>query len=270
MDITEYTSLADQVARQTPELAQLDADIAARQPNVDALQAPLDAAKAAAADLLAQCEAKREQIAALPQDDEALPTLQGELQALIESLGTANAATTAAQQALDAPKGDLDALKGRAEPIRAAIAHCQELMAASGLAPSAGDIEALKLNARKAAAILAIDADVDAIYAAVIGNRAVEYALAETDALDFKAAGYTGTVPSSVASWAAAKGWTAQQAADDILATATAWRTAQQAIRAARLVRKEQCRAATDEAGVDAALGAWAAFRGVIRGQLGI
>ena len=51
--------------------------------------------------------------------------------------------------------------------------------------------------------------------------------------------GYIGDpAPASVASWATAKGMTAQQAADDINATAAAWRTAQAAIRAARLLER--------------------------------
>jgi hypothetical protein len=120
-----------------------------------------------------------------------------------------------------------------------------------------------------AALIKQIDADVDAINLAVIGSRAQEYELAERHGLAYKDAGYTGTVPSSVSSWATAKGWTATQAADDIIATASQWRTAQAAIRAQRLLRKEQVRAATDSAGITAAMAAWAGFVVAIRGQLG-
>jgi hypothetical protein len=121
----------------------------------------------------------------------------------------------------------------------------------------------------KSAALIQIDADTDAINIAVIGSRAQEYELAERHGLAYKDAGYTGTVPSSVSSWATAKGWTATQAADDIIATASQWRTAQAAIRAQRLLRKEQVRAATDAAGIMAAMAAWAGFVAAIRGQLG-
>lgn len=119
-------------------------------------------------------------------------------------------------------------------------------------------------------AIAKIDADTDAIYGAVLGNREQEYTLAETDATAYKDAGYAGAVPDSVQSWATAKGWTATQAADDILATAAAWRSAQASIRAQRLASKEAVRAAVDAAGVSTAMGAWAVFAVTTRGQLGI
>lgn len=125
----------------------------------------------------------------------------------------------------------------------------------------------------RVAAVKKIDNDTDALIGAVIGNRASEYELAEAQAKAYAAAGYTGAAPDCVASWAAAKvaqGWTAQQAADDILATAAAWRTAQASIRAHRLLRKEQARLAEDAAGVDAALAQWAGFLTVIKGQLGV
>jgi hypothetical protein len=121
----------------------------------------------------------------------------------------------------------------------------------------------------RAAAIAAIDADVDAIYRAVIGDRAAEYIEAEAQAQAYAAAGYEGAVPPMVASWATAKSWTAQQAADDIIATAIAWRGAQEVMRAQRLLRKEQMRVAADAA-LATAQAAWAGFRGAIRAQLGL
>lgn len=120
------------------------------------------------------------------------------------------------------------------------------------------------------ACLLKIDADTDVIYGAMLGNRAEEYMLAATESQAYKVAGYTGTVPGSVQSWATAKGWTATQAADDILATAAQWIGAQSAIRAQRLLRKEQVRTATDAAGITAAMAAWEGFVAVMRGQLGI
>ena len=126
------------------------------------------------------------------------------------------------------------------------------------------------LAQQKAQAVSRIDSDADEIYNAVIGNRATEYAQAEADALAYRAAGDSGAVPSSVASWATAKGWTATQATDNILATATAWRTAQAAIRAARLLRKEQVRSAGAGSGIDTAMASWAGFVAAIKGQLGI
>ena len=119
-------------------------------------------------------------------------------------------------------------------------------------------------------ALLKIDDDTDAIYGAILGNRAEEYTRASDDAAAYKAANYTGTVPPGVQSWAVAKGWTATKAADDILATTTAWVTAQNGIRATRLARKEQIRAATDAAGISGVLTAWAGFVVYMRGQLGL
>lgn len=123
------------------------------------------------------------------------------------------------------------------------------------------------LTAARANLIRQIDADTDAIYRAVQGDRAMEYVLAESDAKAYKAAGYTGTVPDSVASWASAKGQTATWAADDILTTATGWRQAQSAIRATRLTCKEQARAATDLAPVVAQ---WAGFLMTVKAALGV
>lgn len=119
-------------------------------------------------------------------------------------------------------------------------------------------------------AIRQIDADVDAIYGAVIGNRQSEYDAAERDAQAYKAAGYAGAVPSCVQSWATAKKWAAKQAADDILATSAAWRAAQADIRANRLARKEDVRAAANPAAVDDVLATWAAYVKATRASLGL
>lgn len=132
---------------------------------------------------------------------------------------------------------------------------------------------ALPLADQRAAAVKKIDTDTDVLIATVIGNRATEYERAEAQATAYAAGGYTGPAPACVQSWAdakAAQGWTAQMAADDILATANAWRPAQDAIRAQRLLRKEQARAAVDSAAVDAVLAQWAGFLVAIRGQLGV
>lgn len=122
----------------------------------------------------------------------------------------------------------------------------------------------------KAALPKQIDADVDAIYAATIGARQSEYELAEAHATVYRDAGYAGTVPSSVQAWATVKGQTATWAADDILAAATGWRTAQVALRAARLQHKEDARNAADQASLDTVKAQWAGFVAAIRGQLGL
>jgi hypothetical protein len=131
------------------------------------------------------------------------------------------------------------------------------------------------LESEKAAMTAKIDADADAIRFAVIGARATEYQLANEQAQAFADAGYTGTVPEYVKSWVDAKAaggvnWTAKQAADDILATAALWLSAQAQIRAHRLMRKEQVRAASDMAGISSAMTAWNSFASAVRMQLGI
>lgn len=123
------------------------------------------------------------------------------------------------------------------------------------------------LTVARAALIRQIDADTDAIYRAVQGDRAMEYLQAEQEARQFKKDGYTGDVPDSVASWASAKGETATWATDDILTTARGWRQAQSAIRATRLTCKEQARAATDLAPVVAQ---WAGFLMTVKAALGV
>jgi len=124
--------------------------------------------------------------------------------------------------------------------------------------------------ANKAALIKSIDTDADRIYADVIGYRASEYLQAEQDALAYKNAGYAGTVPTGVSTWAAATGWTAQQAADDILLTAANWRAAQAQIRGTRLAKKEQAKAATNDEELGAVTVSWSSFVTNIRTQLGV
>lgn len=93
----------------------------------------------------------------------------------------------------------------------------------------------------RAALCVSVDAAADAAYVAIGGpspGRLAEYRQANDDAVAFKAAAYAGDVPATISCWMQATGWTAQQACDDILATATAWIGALQAIRELRLVGK--------------------------------
>ena len=126
--------------------------------------------------------------------------------------------------------------------------------------PILADHPAPTLAESIAALIRQIDADADAIYAVALGNRATEYAEAETQAQAFVTAGYTGAVPAYVDSWATATGNTAKWAADNILATSTAWRTAQTSIRACRLACKEAAKRAADAAALNAVKVQWSAF----------
>lgn len=115
-----------------------------------------------------------------------------------------------------------------------------------------------------------IDSDVDDIYAAAIGNRGPEYDKAAVDANNFKAANYTGDVPITVSVWAKIKGWTNQQAADDIIAAANKLASARDAIRSQRLMQKEKARTATDQTTLNQVKQNWAIFVGIVRSQLGI
>lgn len=139
--------------------------------------------------------------------------------------------------------------------------------------------EVYQLSAAQIAANLAeeitsfvrrIDADADQIYAAALGNRATEYSQAESDATAYKSAGYTGAVQSHVQAWAIATGKSAKWAADDILATAAAWRAAQSQIRANRLACKEAARSATTIGQLATAQSNWSAFVSALCAQLGI
>lgn len=95
---------------------------------------------------------------------------------------------------------------------------------------------------------LQVDTAADAARLKIAGDplRVVEYDRAATEAQAFKESGYTGATPPTVASWAVAKNWTAQQSADDILAVSAAWNAALYALRDIRLKGKEAIKASAD------------------------
>lgn len=130
---------------------------------------------------------------------------------------------------------------------------------------------ASSLSARKAGLVSSIDADVDAVIAKAIGNRAQEYLLAEQEALAFVAAGYpVGSVPGSVAVDAQAYQQTPKWSADRIVAQAAAWRSAQLQIRGARLASKAAVGRASSHAQVTAEQSSWQAALKQITDSLGI
>lgn len=118
----------------------------------------------------------------------------------------------------------------------------------------------------QADALRHIDADADAIYAAVVGHRAAEYEQAERESQAWADAGHTGEAPASVHAWAQAAGLTGPEAAADIVAKAAVWRSAMVQIRTNRLAAKARVRAGE----VDAALADWADFAAAMRLQLGV
>lgn len=89
--------------------------------------------------------------------------------------------------------------------------------------------------------IARIDVIADVQRAKIVADavRAFEYQVAEREAKAFADAGFTGDAPPSVAAWANAKGWTAQQAAEDILQEAALFNGALYYIRATRLQGKQ-------------------------------
>jgi len=91
----------------------------------------------------------------------------------------------------------------------------------------------------------AIDAAVMAIYdkPTTLGD---EYKAREADAIAYKAAGYTGTVPARVAGFATPAGMTATAATDLILAQATQLRGALASLADLRMQKYLVARAATE------------------------
>jgi hypothetical protein len=85
-------------------------------------------------------------------------------------------------------------------------------------------------------------------YASRGEHVAAEYEQAEAAAKVYQAAGYAGEAPAAVHAWAEATGMTAQAAAENILATASAWRAKLDEIRRIRLVGKAAVTAAADPA----------------------
>lgn len=126
-------------------------------------------------------------------------------------------------------------------------------------------VEMAPLAALVDRAISAIDSAADAVRSEVISRQTntLEYQRVEMQARSFRAAGYPdGDVPSGVATWASAKyrdGWTARQAADDIIGTADAWYGLLDGIRDLRLHAKEDVRHAADGGEIAARVAAFKA-----------
>lgn len=114
-------------------------------------------------------------------------------------------------------------------------------------APDPQWVEVGSLSEIQAVAIAEVDRLADVARLQVVGDaaRIKEYERAQAGAEAYRDAGFTGTVPPGVASWAYAKrrsGWTTQQAAEDILAASARWYAALDGIRALRLDAKEAIR----------------------------
>lgn len=125
---------------------------------------------------------------------------------------------------------------------------------------------------KKNAAVARIKQEASDIIRDVILNLGTEYQSTKDAADAYHAAGYIGTVPELVQSWADAKipVQTPQWACDDIRTTASSWEGAQEQIRRNRLRFQEMTKAAFDQAGIDSAYSYWTTFKNTIRTQLGV
>jgi hypothetical protein len=116
--------------------------------------------------------------------------------------------------------------------------------------------QAVQLATLQVSLCAQIDGAADQVYIAIGGpspGRLAEYQQANADAQAFKAAGYTGTVPATIACWVTASGMTTQAATDNIIATAAAWISVLENIREARLIGKKNVNTATNTADAQAA-----------------
>lgn len=111
------------------------------------------------------------------------------------------------------------------------------------------DLKSALLDALKSQLCQQIDALADQMRRELAGDplRVAEYDRAAQEASAYQAAGYSGEVPASVLSWAQAKAWSPQAAAEDILRAARQWEAALYGLRDQRLKTKEAIRRATDE-----------------------
>lgn len=120
------------------------------------------------------------------------------------------------------------------------------------------------LEAVRTAAIAQTYADVDAIIAAAVGNRVEEYRDAESAARAYVAAGYSGDVDRSVSTYAqynpTGQVQTNQWAADQIIARADVFRSAQLDMRDQRFISQAGMRTATTQTELQAAIDTWGKF----------
>jgi hypothetical protein len=126
------------------------------------------------------------------------------------------------------------------------------------------------MTSARIAALREIDSVNDDIVNMVIGRRDTEYLMAEKQAQAYIDAGYKGDTFPYVDSWAKAKESDQKWAADNIIETATNWRTIQADVRANRLRNKELVRNTTTEDEIAVIMQSWYAYVAIIKTQLGI
>lgn len=132
-------------------------------------------------------------------------------------------------------------------------------------------VEEQRLPDAIADAVARCYADIDAIYAAAIGNRQAEYTDAEADARAFVAG---GVATENIAGFARANPTGTEQsnlwAAEQIIARADAFRAAQVAMRSQRFDTQAAMRACATPAALAQVVYLWNAFILGLRAQLGI
>lgn len=129
------------------------------------------------------------------------------------------------------------------------------------------------LEEQKGAALVLVDQSIDAIYAAVIGNRAQEYLMAEEEATMYLSAladGGDAIAPECVQSDADAFNRTPKEAAEAILSQASAWRNASYAMRRERLAMKASIRNAGTSQDLAALSTDWNATLADFHAELGM
>jgi hypothetical protein len=122
---------------------------------------------------------------------------------------------------------------------------------------------------RKTSLIGKFERDTDSLIKEIVGERAFEYELAETEAIAFKAAGYPeNDVPASVSSDAIANNYSNTIACDLILTMATNWRGVQTALRANRLMSKANTKNALTIEELNTIEADWDVFLAYIKQQI--
>jgi len=127
----------------------------------------------------------------------------------------------------------------------------------------------LEFSEKKNDLILKFEKDTDNLTKSIIGERGEEYRIAEEEAIAYKAAGYPeANIPGSISSDAIAKSYTNQEACDLILTMSINWRTAQAALRAKRLLLKEQTRTSTTFEELNTISSEWDIFIEALKAQI--
>lgn len=121
-----------------------------------------------------------------------------------------------------------------------------------------------KLEDKRASLLTQVDIDTDTLYQQTLGNMGSEYEATEAQARAYQASDWQDSPGALITVWAQVKGWTNQQAAEDILQEANRWRAAQLAIRAARLQAKVSLRNAHTKEDIDLAYATWQGFMGTV------